>query len=177
MQTLTLRINGRERSFLIEEDETLARVLREKAQLTGTKIGCEQGSCGACTVLLNGKPTMSCITPALKCQDADVVTIEGIASGNKLHPVQQAFVDHGALQCGYCTPGLVTTATALLEHNPHPTRFEIAEAISGNLCRCTGYQKIIDAIEAASSKSVVRNEELGIEAPVVPDTSSVIGKQ
>jgi 4-hydroxybenzoyl-CoA reductase alpha subunit len=150
MQTLSLSINGQPRDFLIEEDETLARVLREKAYLPGTKIGCEQGACGACTVLVDGRSTLSCITPALKCQHTKIVTIEGIANGPELHPVQQAFVDHGALQCGYCTPGLVVTACAFLEENPNPTRAEIAEAISGNLCRCTGYQKIIDAIEAAS---------------------------
>ena len=160
MQTLSLRINGHEQSFLIEEDETLARVLRERAHLTGTKLGCEQGSCGACTVLVNGRPTLSCITPAQKFPNAEIVTIEGIANGSKLHPVQQAFIDRGALQCGYCTPGLVITACALLDENPHPTRSEIAEAISGNLCRCTGYQKIIDAIESAREE--ITNYELRI---------------
>ncbi len=154
MQTLTLSINGHEQRFLVEDEETLAGVLRNKAHLTGTKLGCEQGSCGACTVLVNGKPTLSCITPALKYQDATILTIEGVADGRALHPVQQAFVDYGALQCGYCTPGLVLTACALLEKNPHPTRGEIAEAISGNLCRCTGYQKIIDAIEAVSYRDL-----------------------
>ncbi len=175
METLTLRINGRERSFLIDEGETLGRVLREKAQLTGTKIGCEQGACGACTVLVNGRSTMSCITPALKCQNAEIVTIEGIATGTELHPVQQSFVEHGALQCGYCTPGLITTAVALLEKNPHPTRSEIAEAISGNLCRCTGYQKIIDAIEAAS-KHLPSNLNVPVEAP--PEAANdIVGKR
>jgi len=152
MQTLKLSINGHEQRFLVEEEETLANVLRGKAHLTGMKLGCEQGSCGACTVLVNGQPTLSCITPALKYQDATILTIEGVADGRTLHPVQQAFVEYGALQCGYCTPGLVLTACALLERNLHPTRAEIAEAISGNLCRCTGYQKIIDAIEAVGSR-------------------------
>ncbi|MDP4199814.1 MAG: molybdopterin-dependent oxidoreductase [Bacteroidota bacterium] len=171
MQTLTLRVNGRERSFLIEEHETLARVLRERAQLTGTKIGCEQGSCGACTVLVNGQPTLSCITPALRYDGAEVTTVEGVANGSKLNAVQEALIEHGALQCGYCTPGIVTTATAFLESNPHPTRAEIAEAISGNICRCTGYQKIIDGIEAAA------NAEFQPEQPSIPHAGSVIGKR
>ncbi len=171
MQTLTLSINGHEQSFLVEDDDMLATVLREKAHLTGTKLGCEQGSCGACTVLVNGHTALSCITPALKCQGANILTIEGMANGNELHPIQQAFVEHGALQCGYCTPGLVLTAHALLERNPQPIRAEIAEAISGNLCRCTGYQKIIDTIEAVAG---VRGPESKVRGP--ESEFQIIGK-
>ena len=153
MQTLSLTVNGRQRTLLVDEQETLVRVLRDRLLLPGTKSGCDQGSCGACTVLIDGAPTLSCIMPALRCEGTSITTIEGLADGAELHPLQEAFIEHGALQCGYCTPGMLLTAHAFLESNPHPTRGEIAEAISGNLCRCTGYGKFIDAIAAVADPS------------------------
>jgi len=152
MQTLSILVNDRPHTLLVDDHEMLVHVLRERLRLPGTKSGCEQGSCGACAVLIDGRPTLSCITPALRCNGASVTTIEGVADGPELHPLQEAFVDLGALQCGYCTPGMILTAQALLAENPDPSRAEVAEAISGNLCRCTGYQKIIDAIIEGGSR-------------------------
>ncbi|HQQ94271.1 MAG TPA: molybdopterin-dependent oxidoreductase [Bacteroidia bacterium] len=148
MKVLTLTVNGTKHQVLAEEHESLAHVLREKIHLTGTKLGCEQGSCGACTVLADGAVIQSCITPAMRLEGSEITTIEGIADSEKLHPLQARFVEYGAIQCGYCTPGMVMSALAFLKENPRPSRDEIREAISGNLCRCTGYKKIIDAIEA-----------------------------
>ena len=130
---------------------TLLKLLREKLDLTGTKAGCERGECGACTVLLEGEPVNSCLILAPQVEGKNVWTIEGLARGEVLHPLQQAFIDKTAVQCGYCTPGMIMAAKALLDRNPSPTREEIKVAISGNLCRCTGYTKIITAIEAAAS--------------------------
>jgi 4-hydroxybenzoyl-CoA reductase alpha subunit len=152
MQTLSFIVNNHSHTILVDDDETLVRVLRDRLHLPGTKAGCEQGSCGACTVLIDGRPTLSCITPALRCRNASITTIEGLSQGGELHPVQEAFVEQGALQCGYCTPGMVLTAHAFLSENPHPSRDEIASAIAGNLCRCTGYQKIIEAIAGAADR-------------------------
>lgn len=151
MQRLDLNVNGRPHALLVNDHETLAHVLRERLHLTGTKVGCEQGSCGACTVLVDRRATLACITPALRCEGTSITTIEGIARDGVLHPVQEALVEHGALQCGYCTPGMTITAAAFLENNPDPTREQIAEAISGNLCRCTGYGMILDALESAAA--------------------------
>jgi carbon-monoxide dehydrogenase small subunit len=147
---LTMTVNGREVTVPVEADELLVDVLRERLGLIGTKIGCNEGECGACTVIMNGQAVLSCLIPALRAQGQDITTIEGLSDGETLHPLQQAFVDHGAVQCGYCTPGFIMSAKALLDENPHPARDEIKKAIAGNLCRCTGYVKIIEAIEAAA---------------------------
>jgi carbon-monoxide dehydrogenase small subunit len=130
----------------------LLDVLREELGITGPKAGCHQGGCGACTVLVDGEPVLSCLTLALECQGRAVQTIEGVARGPELHPLQAAFADHGGSQCGYCTPGVVMTAKALLDRNPSPTQQEIKEATAGNLCRCTGYNQITEAIEDAAAR-------------------------
>ncbi len=145
-----LLINGESYEILIEPRRTLLEVLREEIGLTGTKECCDLGSCGACTVLLDRQPVLSCLTLAVACQDKEVTTIEGLRKGETLHPLQQAFIERGAIQCGMCTPGMILSAKALLDENPHPDESEIRKAISGNLCRCTGYVKIVDAILAAS---------------------------
>ena len=145
---LTMTVNGKQVTVEVESDELLVDVLRDRLDLIGTKIGCNEGECGACTVIMDGKAVLSCLIPAMRAQDREITTIEGLSDGDILHPLQQAFVDHGAVQCGYCTPGFVMSAKALLDRNPHPSREEIKEAIAGNLCRCTGYVKILEAIEA-----------------------------
>ena len=151
-KTYPLRMNLNNKDVVIEvrASATLASVLRERFGFTGTKIGCEEGECGACTVLVDGQPVNSCIYPALKAAGRHVLTVEGLPDGEGLHPLQAAFVEHGAVQCGYCTPGILLTAVALLKENPHPTDTEIRRAISGNLCRCTGYLKIIRAIQTVA---------------------------
>jgi len=146
-------VNGREVECSITNITTLSEVLRERLGLTGTKIGCEEGECGACTVLMNGKPVMSCLVPAPRADKADIVTIEGVQKNGRLHKLQEAFVEEGAIQCGFCTPGFILSGIALLQDNPKPNRAEIVEAISGNICRCTGYYKIISAIETAAGHS------------------------
>ncbi len=150
---LQMNLNGNNVQIEAKPSATLASVLREGFGLTGTKVGCEEGECGACTVLVDGQPVNSCIYPALKAAGRRVLTIEGLVHGDQLHPLQAAFVEYGAVQCGYCTPGILLTAAALLEQNPHPTDAEIRRAISGNLCRCTGYLKIIQAIQAVAAKT------------------------
>ncbi len=152
MPKITFTLNGQEQTVEIQPFETLAHLLRERLGLIGTKIGCEEGECGACTVIVNGKTVTSCIYPAMKVDGAQVETIEGLASGSRLHPIQEAFIEHFAAQCGYCTPGFIMSTKALLDKNPNPSDEEIKEAIAGNLCRCTGYYQIIDAIKAAVSK-------------------------
>lgn len=148
----TARINGKQVELDIPPNIRLLDLLRDYLRLTGTKEGCGEGECGACTVLVNGEPVNSCLVFALQVRDKEITTIEGLAEGDKLHPLQKAFLDYNAVQCGFCTPGMILAAKALLEKNPHPTREEIKVAISGNLCRCTGYSKIIDAIESVANK-------------------------
>ena len=147
---LTLRVNGEPHTVAAEPHHTLLEVLREELALTGTKHGCELGECGACTVLIDGVPVLSCLTLPLQIGDAEILTVEGMANGPELHPLQTAFAEEGAAQCGYCTPGMLLAAKALLDANPRPTRDQIAQAISGNLCRCTGYTAIYEAVERAS---------------------------
>lgn len=159
-ERITLRVNGEAHAVLGPASRTLLEVLREDLDLTGTKHGCELGECGACTVLLDGAPALSCLVLAVEAGGREITTIEGLGDAG-LHPVQRAFVDAGALQCGYCTPGFVLAAAALLVRNPTPTRAEIADALSGNLCRCTGYQRIIDAVES-STKIGIRDQGSGI---------------
>ncbi|MFQ6612463.1 MAG: (2Fe-2S)-binding protein [Fidelibacterota bacterium] len=150
MEPVTLIVNGVSRTLLVEPQESLLETLRERLGLTGAKLGCDQGSCGACTVLVAGKPVLSCLTPTLRCEGQEITTIEGIAINGNLHPVQEQLVKKGGIQCGYCTPGMVLTAVAFLKDHPEPRRDEIQEALSGNLCRCTGYKKIIEAVQAAA---------------------------
>jgi carbon-monoxide dehydrogenase small subunit len=149
---LSLTVNGEPARLSTASYKTLLEVLREELGLTGTKHGCELGECGACAVLVDGEPQLSCLTLALECEGRSIETIEGLARGPKLHPLQAAFADFGGSQCGYCTPGVIMTAKALLERNPHPSRDEIREATAGNLCRCTGYQQITEAIEDAAAR-------------------------
>ena len=147
---LTMTLNGQEVTVEVEPSDLLAYVLRDKLGLTGTKTGCDEGECGACTVILDGQAVDSCLLPAMKADGCEVVTIEGLAKDGELDPLQQAFIDRGAVQCGYCTPGLLMSARALLDENPQPSEQEIKDAIAGNLCRCTGYLKIIEAIKEAA---------------------------
>ncbi|MEJ2208750.1 MAG: (2Fe-2S)-binding protein [Anaerolineae bacterium] len=148
---LTMTVNERQLTVEVEADEILVDVLRDRLGLIGTKIGCNEGECGACTIIMDGEPVLSCLVPAMRAQGSTITTIEGLSNGDELHPLQQSFLDHGAVQCGYCIPGFLLSAKALLDRNPHPTRDEIKEAIAGNLCRCTGYVKIIEAIEAVAN--------------------------
>lgn len=151
-RVLSFTLNDDPVEVVVKDHMTLLDLLRDKLGLTGTKKGCEQGECGACTVMLDGLPVNSCCTLAVECEGRNVVTVEGIAKGGKLHPIQKQFIEKWALQCGYCTPGMIMSAKALLDHNPHPTELEIREAIEGNLCRCTGYAKIVEAIPAAATE-------------------------
>ena len=151
-QLVALSINGDAYELAIVPSHTLLEVLREDAGLTGTKHGCEQGECGLCTVLIDGRPQFSCLTLALEAQGSEIQTVEGLATNGELHPLQQAWGETGASQCGYCTPGMLMSAQALLERNPSPSRTEIREALAGNLCRCTGYQAIIEAVELAAAR-------------------------
>jgi carbon-monoxide dehydrogenase small subunit len=148
---LCLKVNGDVYELAVEPSRTLVEVLREDLDLTGTKIGCQTGDCGACTVLLDGHTVCSCMTLAVEAEGREITTIEGLApSGNELDPLQESFLAHGAVQCGYCTPGMIMSAKHLLDQNPNPTEQEIRKGLSGNLCRCTGYNKIVDAIAAAA---------------------------
>ncbi len=149
-EEVTLKVNGVSYRLNIEPWRTLVEVLRDTLGLTGTKKSCNEGECGACTVLMDGKPAASCLVLAMDAQGKEIVTIEGVSEGEKLHPLQEAFLKHGAIQCGFCTPGMVMSAKALLDEHPHPTSTEVRKAISGNLCRCTGYQQIVDSVLAAS---------------------------
>jgi carbon-monoxide dehydrogenase small subunit len=157
---LTLRVNGETHTVAAEPHHTLLEVLREELALTGTKHGCELGECGACTVLIDGVPVLSCLTLPLQVGDGEILTVEGMARGPQLDPLQTAFAEEGAAQCGYCTPGMLLSARALLDANPRPTRDEIAQAISGNLCRCTGYTAIYEAVEKAAAMGVEGTKSL-----------------
>jgi carbon-monoxide dehydrogenase small subunit len=147
---VTLTVNGEPRELLVPVHKTLLEVLREDLNLTGTKHGCELGECGTCTVLVDAEPTLSCLALPADLEGAAITSVEGLTDGGRLHPLQQAFAELGAAQCGYCTPGILLTAKALLAEAPTPTRQEIKEALAGNLCRCTGYTKILDAVELAA---------------------------
>jgi carbon-monoxide dehydrogenase small subunit len=147
---IQLKVNGEEYEVAVAPNRTLLEVLRDDLYLTGTKEGCGEGACGTCTVLLDGKPVRSCLTLAIEVQGREITTIEGLASMGKLHPVQRAFVEYGAIQCGFCAPGMILTTKALLDENPNPTEQEARQAISGNVCRCTGYAKIVEAMLKAA---------------------------
>lgn len=147
---IALDVNGERRELLLPVHKTLLEVLREDMQLTGTKHGCELGECGTCTVLVDGKPELSCLLLPIQIEGRAITTIEGLADGARLHPLQQAFAELGAAQCGYCSPGILLASKSLLDGNSHPSRDDIREALAGNLCRCTGYQKILDAVELAA---------------------------
>ena len=149
---LQLRVNGETREVATEINKTLLEVLREDLALTGTKHGCELGECGTCAVLVNGQPMLSCLILGVEAEHAEIVTVEGMMQNGQPHPLQKTFADLGAAQCGYCIPGILLTAKALLDRNPHPTRDEIRHALSGNLCRCTGYTKILQAVELAAKE-------------------------
>jgi len=151
-------LNGEEVDVSFAPYKTLLEVLREDLGHTGTKHGCELGECGACAVLLDGKPVLSCLVLALECRGRQVLTVEGLSVDGRLHPLQDTFADLGAAQCGYCTPGILVTAKALLDANPHPSRDQIREALSGNLCRCTGYLQIFEAVEAAMVRMAEKEE-------------------
>jgi len=155
-QIINLKVNGVEEEVIIQPWWSLARVLRDELNLTGTKIGCGEGDCGSCTVLVDGKAVKSCLYLAMKARGKDIVTIEGLAGDDgELHPLQAAFIEHFAIQCGYCTPGMIMTAKALLDENPNPTEEDVKKGLDGNLCRCTGYVKIIEAVLAVKGKTKV----------------------
>lgn len=147
-QLIRLKVNGNTHEVVVEPYWTLLRVLRDSMGLMGTKWGCESGDCGVCSVIMDGKVINSCLVLAMDATDKDILTIEGLAQNGNLHPLQKSFVQHGAIQCGYCTPGMIMAAKALLDENPHPTEDEVRMAMAGNLCRCTGYVKIVEAILA-----------------------------
>jgi carbon-monoxide dehydrogenase small subunit len=153
---INIKVNGKEYELAVEPTTLLVDLLRSDLELTGTKKGCGSGECGSCTVILNGKPVNSCLVLAMQANGADVLTIEGLKPAQGLHRLQQAFVEKGAIQCGFCTPGMILSANSLLQKKTHPTEAEIREALSGNLCRCTGYQKIVEAVQ-----SVGESEEQG----------------
>jgi len=153
---LRLRVNGEVKEVATETNKTLLEVLREDLGLTGTKHGCELGECGTCTVLMSDEPVLSCLVLGVESEEAEIVTIEGLMADGHPHPLQNAFADLGATQCGYCIPGVILTAKVLLDKNPHPSRDEIREALAGNLCRCTGYTKILEAVELAAKGEAAR---------------------
>lgn len=163
---LTLTVNGDEHTIVVKANATLAQALRNQLKLTGTKQGCELGDCGSCTVLINGRPVDSCLVLALEAEGQSIITIEGVAQNGVLDALQESFVNHAAVQCGYCTPGMILSAKALLTANPHPTEREVREAIGGNLCRCTGYVHIVEAVLAASGGRVAPNDDHAGEGPL-----------
>jgi carbon-monoxide dehydrogenase small subunit len=147
---LTFKLNGRDVSVKVKPSTMLADLIRDGLGLKGTKVGCREGECGVCTVLVNGAPVNSCLMPAMKVQGCSVMTIEGLAADGSLHPIQQSFIDEGAVQCGYCTPAMILTAKAFLDQNANPDEYQVQQALSGVLCRCTGYRKIVQAVLRAS---------------------------
>ncbi len=149
--SIELSVNGEKGQWSVEGNQTLLDFLRDQLDLTGTKKGCDQGDCGACTVLIDGQPVNACLVLAAEVADRDITTIEGLGEDDKLHPIQQAFGDNNAVQCGFCTPGMILTSVALLNENPNPTEAEIRRYLQGNLCRCTGYVKIVEAVLAAAN--------------------------
>jgi len=153
-KSLTLRVNGIDRTLVVAPNRTLLQVLREDLKLTGTKLGCGIGECGACTVLMDGEPVNACLLMAVKAQGREILTIEGLGTRDHLHPLQEAFIEHGAVHCGFCTPGMLMAARALLDRSPHPSIPEIKDALAGNLCRCTGYHQIIEAIRTVGKESM-----------------------
>lgn len=159
--TFQFKVNGRATAVTTDPERPLLDVLREDVKLTGTKYGCGEGQCRACTVLLDGRPVTSCQTPVSKAAGKTILTIEGLEQNGRLHPVQQAFLEEGAMQCGYCVPGMILTTASLLEHNPRPSREQIVEFMNGNLCRCCGYPKIIAAIERAAEAKTRSTERRG----------------
>jgi carbon-monoxide dehydrogenase small subunit len=150
---IALRVNGKECELAVKPNQTLAEMLRYELGLTGTKIGCGLGDCGTCTVIMNGRPVNSCLVLAVQANGKEILTIEGLATEEGLHPIQQAFVEQGAVQCGFCTPGMILSSKSLLDRNANPDELEIRTALSGNLCRCTGYQKIVEAIQTIAESS------------------------
>ena len=167
---IRITLNGEPTDVSFAPYKTLLEVLREDLGHTGTKHGCELGECGACAVLVNGKPVLSCLLLALECDQKSVLTVEGLGSNGQLHPLQDAFADLGAAQCGYCTPAILVTAKALLDQNPHPSRDQIREALSGNLCRCTGYLQIFEAVEAA----VLQIAQQDRKQPEIPERNPAL---
>jgi carbon-monoxide dehydrogenase small subunit len=159
---IALRVNGERHEVAPPVHRTLLEVLREDLGLTGTKHGCELGECGTCTVLVDGEPVLSCLALPVECQGAEILTVEGLAAPGGLHPLQQAFAELGAAQCGYCTPGILLTAKALLDETPRPTRDGVRAALAGNLCRCTGYSKILDAVELAAERMAAARRPEGV---------------
>ena len=157
-KTINVRVNDVDYTREVSSSKTLLDFLREDLELTGAKKGCDNGDCGSCTILLDGKPILSCLFLAVEADGHDILTIEGMSRGNRLHPLQEAFIEAGAIQCGYCTPGMVLAAKALLEENPNPTEGEIREAIAGHLCRCTGYGHIVTAIKNAANREKVQEK-------------------
>ncbi len=160
-ELITLHVNGERHELAVLPHHTLLEVLREDMGLIGTKHGCELGECGACTVLIDGLPVLSCLTLPLEVQESEITTIEGLEQNGKLHPLQETFAELGAAQCGYCTPGILLSGVALLRENSQPTREQIKEALAGNLCRCTGYTKIYEAVESASRRMAQRMTRSG----------------
>lgn len=152
MERLNVTINGKAMSVEVDPSLRLVDFLRDNLFLTGTKVGCGKGECGACTVIMNGKAVTSCIIPVMRAQGAVIETIEGLAKGAQLHPIQEEFIEKGAIQCGFCTPGMIMSSKALLDENPDPTSLEVQEALGGNICRCTGYVKIEEAVMAAAER-------------------------
>jgi carbon-monoxide dehydrogenase small subunit len=147
---ITVTVNGSTELIEVPSNMTLLQLLRDRLVLTGTKNGCAAGECGACTVILNGEPVNSCMVLAVECDGAEIITVEGLAHDGQLDPIQQAIIEQGGVQCGFCTPGTLISARALLDRNPHPSEYEIRDALIGNLCRCTGYLRIIDAVKQAA---------------------------
>ena len=153
--SITITVNGGRERLDVPSNMTLLQLLREKLALTGTKNGCSAGECGACTILMNGEPVNSCMVLAVEVNGAEIVTVEGLADDGRLTPIQEAFMEHNAVQCGFCTPGVLISAHALLKRNPHPTEDEIKLALVGNLCRCTGYLRIIEAVQTAAENGIL----------------------